>query len=219
MWTQTKEDAVLQRHSISPCAWNLLSQLSLRDTREPDALAEYLVQYHSRDSFGKSAYAHAINESISRKWCMVLTQDDVMAIAEARMTRTIPQLHDWVESRIGVVDFTQEGFDLTRTMTEEIFGSEHVRFNDSGWNQDDILARVDIYAPTENVCQERIQDLKETPASYLGEGVILTDIASPHAIGPWSPLRFITLPAGFHATVFYSRRSEGGSPTTPRTVQ
>lgn len=165
MTVSSKEgfESVLLKYRVTICEHSVLSMLALRDTDKPDRFAGYLARYHAHvhPNFSCADYSRAIDECLSKGWCTVLTKEDKEKIKRARAASTVPQLDDPVEGWIGVLDFTQQGFDLDRNITLEVFGVDHVMFNDSGWNVDQRNCRVDVYAQTEALCQTRVDELRK----------------------------------------------------------
>jgi hypothetical protein len=71
----------------------------------------------------------------------------------------------------------------------------------SGWNWDEGRRAFDIYATGEACCRSLLGQIEQDVEGYAGEPARVAGVELPRPIGPWKPVRFLTVPAGFHAVL------------------
>jgi hypothetical protein len=161
-----------------------------------------------RGEFSLAEHRDAIHSCLRKKLLEELTTAKCQQESERRRTSRTPEIVE-SELRPGVVDFTETGYRLFRQIIVRIFGIEHIRHSDSGWNIDEDKNQVNVYAETKELCWDRIAELQSDPSSYIGATVRIGNISDPEPIGPWKPNRFLVVPRGFYGRVCYELIQSG----------
>ena len=83
-------------------------------------------------------------------------------------------------------------------------------YGDSGFRFDETSSRFLVLAPTRDLCERRLNEIRETPDAYTGrDDLVLSGIVGPHEIRSWKPNPFIELGGGFQAVVQCSPPNTG----------
>jgi hypothetical protein len=195
----------LYTHGVSLCEYFLMCTVGYRILLPPAGLIKMSASLSEGDPRGEFTPVHymaALNACIQKNWLQLVTDDLFQDELNRRLSSGMPEI---LESSFvpGVIDFTQAGYFLYRQIIIDIFGNAHVDYKDSGWTIDEYHQRVDVYAPTLKLCIKRMQEFKEAPSDYIGHQVGSIIAHDPEPIDDWKPNRFITLPHGFHAVMYY----------------
>ena len=103
----------------------------------------------------------------------------------------------------GSVDFTETGYMLHREIIKTIFGERVLKYNDSGWDINRKKNEIHIYAETQDLCQQRTQELIDHTERYLGEEVKVVSFNNYDKIEIWKPNQFMSL-RGFRNIIKYA---------------
>jgi hypothetical protein len=196
---------ILSKYKVSLCEHFLMGTVGYRILLPPDELIQTSVSLYEGDPRPQCTPDEsmlALQACIQKKWLQVITEELYEQEMNRRHSSGLPEIFD-SGFALGVVDFTQSGYLLHRQIIIDIYGMEHVQYNDSGWNIDDIRQEVRIYAPTQEMCVERLEELKQMPSNYIGQLIREVVSSVPEPMDWWKPNRFLSLPHGFYAVMQY----------------
>jgi hypothetical protein len=159
-----------------------------------------LVEGDSRGNFSEQEYLQAFNSCVAKAWLQVITPKAHEAELQRRYSPLLPELLG-IEPQVGEVGFMEQGALAYRQSILEIFGQDHIHYNDSGWNFDKERCEFEILAPNREYLEKRVDELSSDPSSCTGLEVVLVSVGEPEPVGQWKPTRFITLSHGFRCTV------------------
>lgn len=195
---------VLNKLNVSLAEYFVMCPVGYRIFLPPHEWAQTSVNLSEGDPRGQPTlveHLKAVDSCLWNGWFEVLTPEECERVIARRQSSAIPEIVDHPEPN--TVDFTQKGHTLFRQIILNIFGSEHVRKSDAGWNLDEDNQVANIYAETNDLCQACIKEFTDDPSSCTGEAAEVVNVSHVESIGAWRPNRFVTLPHGFHACVRY----------------
>jgi hypothetical protein len=201
---------VLSASEVSLCEHFLMCTIGYTILLPLEELAQTSASLNEGDRRGQftpAQYMQALDACIKKKWLRVITGESYEQEMNRRPSSAIPEIYGSGFAP-GVVDFTETGYLLHRQIIIDIYGMQHIQYDASGWNIDEIRQEVHVYAPTKELCIKRLEELKRTPSNYIGQRIHRVVASAPKPIGRWKPDHFLLLPHGFYAVIKYQLYNE-----------
>ena len=199
--------AILAAHGLDDREYDLLEHVWIEQA-PPDEFVVYVrnlvdwdrEQYTRADKAKVPAYVAALDRLLARGVLVVLTAADIEQERRRRAQSDLPELRrGFLSVRPGFIDYSAEGYALTRQVTLELVGEEglarHDTAGDHYWEED----RWEVLSPRADICADHV-------ASISRVGRKLLETHGPVPIGSWRPNRFIVRPQGFRATLRFEPR-------------
>ena len=207
-----RKQEALAWHGLSGMAHCLMCTAGYRVTLPREAFIGYTRGLSEGGPDGDASLeelTRALDDLLTRGLMTILSAADIATESLRAQRSTVPELFD-TDYVAGHVDFTHEGYRIHRDVVSRIFGMEHVMYGDSGFRFDETSSRFLVLAPTRDLCERRLNEIRETPDAYTGrDDLVLSGIVGPHEIRSWKPNRFIELGDGFQAVVQCSPPNTG----------
>jgi hypothetical protein len=198
---------------VSSCEDAVLLMVHYHITVPPEEIARYAKGYdddagNPLGRFPLADYLLAVDRCVARGWLTVLTEEHFEREARRRLLSGIPEVID-ICSRPGHLAFTEAGFTFYRSLLREL-DPDLPEPEYWGWNWDATRQTFDLYAEGADRCRELLGELEQDGYLdwYAGGPAKVVQVEGPHAIGPWKPDRFTTLPSGFHLAAQIERQAK-----------
>lgn len=205
-----RHEQALSPHGLSGTAYSLMCTAGYRIALDRDSFIKETRGLCKGGLYSDASWEEltdALDDLLTRGLMIILSADDIEAESSRIQRSTVSELID-TGYAAGHVDFTADGIRVHREVVNQIFGAEHVMYNDSGFRFDEDSLRFLVLAPTRDLCERRLNEIQQGPNDYMGrDDLVLSRIAGPYEVRKWRPNRFIELSDGFQAIIHCSRLS------------
>jgi hypothetical protein len=128
-WKQRVHN-IIDRYGVSVAEFIVLDEVRLRIPLVAHEFARFTISgCEGLDvDFNASDYEAAIDSCVQKGWLRILTVEDLENLTDVGTTYTFPHLSYRAYTE-GSVDFTVAGYELTRSIVDELFASRR----EDGW--------------------------------------------------------------------------------------
>ena len=190
-----------QLYGLSPIERDILFTVSDRLIVTPNKVAQhcYIDNQDWGPEYKLSQYSEALSSCIKKGWLTILSEDECYQINKFPVDPNIPEL-DIANRSSGTIDFTTEGYFWFREFMLAIRGLDFIHENDSGWIFDEKSISLNIYGQTKKICLKSLNNVLDDIDGFFPNNTFVC-VEGPVLIGKWKPIRFLTIPIGFHINI------------------
>lgn len=198
--------SILKECGISEEEYLVLHAVETHGQLTPEKLPDHAIFLSccNADAPALVCYQAAMDSCFARGWLKILNADDCERDRLRWISEPNQYCGEW-KYLVGNVNFTQEGAHLYDELSAEWYQSENLLPHQGtlgyAW-------RVPGYARLFGAYEEDVQDnlaKLESGEDFLGPDTLKIDhIGKPYPIGAWWINRFIRLPQGYSATIYYT---------------
>ncbi len=199
--------ALVAAHGIARIEFDILDTVHLHCDLARTHVAEYAVFFDSPNlepSFTLAEYEAATETCIKKGWLKVLTAEDCEQ-DRLRWQNDPNPYGDEIEYKADNVDFTEEGARLFYSVLVAMDTAEGKRpYHDRiryAWN---VSGQVGVFGAYEDEVKQSAEDAVTGENWLGGEVQRIERAAGPFPIGPWWLNRFVQLPQGYRADIYYT---------------